>query len=158
MTETIDIARSWLSAQTVAEQEAIYAAHGIRWSAMLTLPYWDPVAFLVVDLMHNLFLGLLAYFITNVWGMSSEEADGLDGITHDPQKNRPSRTEIDEALRIVRQESLESLGGLPKRVLREVARDLGVKRWKTRKGKLIKQLQDMVSLVFYLMYVSNISD
>ena len=55
--QTVEIARRWLSAKTVVEQEAIYAAHGIRWSAMLTLPYWDPVAFLAVDLMHNLFLG-----------------------------------------------------------------------------------------------------
>ena len=32
---------------------------GIRWMALLWLPYFDPSRFVVVDAMHNLFLGLL---------------------------------------------------------------------------------------------------
>ncbi len=150
--ENIEIARRWLGAKTVEEQDKIYEAHGIRWSAMLTLPYWDPVAFLAIDLMHNLFLGLLAYFIMNVWGMSSEEADGLDGISEDPQKHKPSASEMDEARRILRHESLESLRALRLQALRELAKENGIRRWKTKKGKLVKRLQQLVRGVFSFSY------
>lgn len=33
------------------------SANGVRYSVLLSLPYFDPVRFTVVDIMHNLFLG-----------------------------------------------------------------------------------------------------
>ena len=45
----------------VDEQERSEAVHnsGIRWSELLRLPYFDASHFVVVDAMHNLFLGLV---------------------------------------------------------------------------------------------------
>ncbi|KAJ3502990.1 hypothetical protein NLJ89_g8636 [Agrocybe chaxingu] len=37
----------------------VVAETGIRWSELLRLPYFDPSRFVVVDAMHNLFLGLI---------------------------------------------------------------------------------------------------
>ena len=43
------------------EKERREAVHdsGIRWSELFRLPYFDPSCFVVVDAMHNLFLGLV---------------------------------------------------------------------------------------------------
>jgi len=41
-----------------ARNEAVHNT-GIRWSELLRLPYFDPSCFVVVDAMHNLFLGLV---------------------------------------------------------------------------------------------------
>ena len=35
----------------------------VRWSEMLRLPYFNPIRFLVVDLMHNLFLGISHWIV-----------------------------------------------------------------------------------------------
>jgi hypothetical protein len=143
--EHVKIAQKWLSATTIEERDSIYETTGIRWSELLTLPYWNPISHLAIDLMHNLFLGLLAYFITSVWGMSSDKSDGLDGITQDPQKKKPSSNDMEDARRIVRHEDLEVMRTLRVEVLREVAKELGVQRWKGKKSKVLKHLQDVVS-------------
>lgn len=41
-----------------ARNEAVHAT-GIRWSELLRLPYFDPSCSIIVDAMHNLFLGLV---------------------------------------------------------------------------------------------------
>lgn len=54
-------AEEWKSAETKSERDKIFKRHGVRWSELLRLPYWDPVRFVVVDGMHNLFLGLVQH-------------------------------------------------------------------------------------------------
>jgi len=39
----------------------------VRWSEMLRLPYLDPIRFLVVDPMHNLFLGIAHWIVKRLW-------------------------------------------------------------------------------------------
>ena len=39
----------------------------VQWSEMLRLPYFDPIRFLVVDLMHNLFLGIAHWTVKRLW-------------------------------------------------------------------------------------------
>src|SRR2546423_7602851 len=39
----------------------------VQWSEMLRLPYLDPIRFLVVDLMHNLFLGIAHWIVKRLW-------------------------------------------------------------------------------------------
>ena len=36
---------------------AAESRHGVRYSILLSLPYFDPVSFTAIDTMHNLFLG-----------------------------------------------------------------------------------------------------
>ncbi|KAF8584915.1 hypothetical protein K439DRAFT_1250516, partial [Ramaria rubella] len=52
------IANQWKTASTTKEQSEIYKAHGVRWSELWLLPYWDPVCQLVVDPMHCILEGL----------------------------------------------------------------------------------------------------
>ena len=50
-------AEAWLEAGT-AERERLYKERGFRWTALWTLPYFDPTRQVVVDGMHTIFLRL----------------------------------------------------------------------------------------------------
>ena len=56
-----EFATAWKNAPSEKYQEQIFEACGIRWSALLDLPYWDPVLYSVVELMHALDLGLFQH-------------------------------------------------------------------------------------------------
>ena len=56
-----EFAAMWKNALSEQYQEQIFEACGIRWSALLDLPYWDPVLCSVVDSMHALDLGLFQH-------------------------------------------------------------------------------------------------
>jgi hypothetical protein len=59
--ECLDAGQRWRDAETKKERDKIFKETGIRWSELLRLPYWDPTRFMVVDGMHNLFLGLVQF-------------------------------------------------------------------------------------------------
>ena len=49
--------RSILQSKSVSEKSKLESEHGCRYSILLELPYFDPVRMLLIDPMHNLFLG-----------------------------------------------------------------------------------------------------
>lgn len=57
--EYLASAQRYVNAADKHERETIFQETGIRWSELLRLPYFDPSRFVVVDAMHNLFLGLM---------------------------------------------------------------------------------------------------
>ncbi|KIK35994.1 hypothetical protein CY34DRAFT_95198 [Suillus luteus UH-Slu-Lm8-n1] len=59
-------AEEWKNAETKSVRDKVFERHGVRWSELLRLPYWDPVRFIVIDGMHNLFLGVVQYHFRNV--------------------------------------------------------------------------------------------
>jgi hypothetical protein len=81
------MADAWLNAPSKATRTRIFKETGIRWSELLRLPYWDPTRNIVVDAMHNLFLGLVRFHIRTVLGMqvagNPEEGDGYPPATSD---------------------------------------------------------------------------
>lgn len=52
---------------TKAEQVRLESALGCRYSELVKLPYFDAPKMLVVDPMHNLFLGTAKHFLKSVW-------------------------------------------------------------------------------------------
>jgi hypothetical protein len=52
-------AQLYLDAENEKERKEIVTTTGIRWSELYRLPYFDPSRMVVVDCMHNLFLGLI---------------------------------------------------------------------------------------------------
>lgn len=58
-TEYLTNSERYLNAKDKRERQTIFDETGIRWSELLRLPYFDPSRFVVVDAMHNLFLGLM---------------------------------------------------------------------------------------------------
>jgi hypothetical protein len=59
-------AEKYRDAQTIQEQGNIFREHGVRWSELWRLPYWDPTRMLVADPMHNLLEGLVHYHCRHV--------------------------------------------------------------------------------------------
>jgi hypothetical protein len=60
------VAQSWRDASSEQSREKIWQEHGIRWSELWLLPYFNPTKMLVVDAMHCLLLGLVQYYCRHV--------------------------------------------------------------------------------------------
>jgi hypothetical protein len=65
------IAESWRDAPSEEQRDGIFKEHGIRWTELWRLPYYDPTKMIVVDPMHCLLLGLILYFCRFVLGLQS---------------------------------------------------------------------------------------
>jgi len=57
--EIRELAQLYLDAENEKERKETVSTTGIRWSELYRLPYFDPSCMVVVDCMHNLFLGLV---------------------------------------------------------------------------------------------------
>lgn len=70
--------------KTVEDHVHIFKTHGVRYSVLVELEYWDIIDYHVVDSMHNLLLGLLAWNVQRFWAMKDENNanEGLDPITN----------------------------------------------------------------------------
>ncbi|RPD52425.1 hypothetical protein L226DRAFT_436666, partial [Lentinus tigrinus ALCF2SS1-7] len=64
------LAESWQAATSTKERTKLFKANGVRYSVLLQLPYWKPTQFVVLDTMHNLFLGLFQRHCRKVFGMN----------------------------------------------------------------------------------------
>lgn len=71
-------AAEWKSAMDADTRRAIYDKHGVFWTPLMRLKYWDPTRDLVLDPMHNLFIGFVGSHCREVWGMDAER-EGGDG-------------------------------------------------------------------------------
>jgi len=65
---------------STAAAESIVDQTGVRWSQLLRLPYFDPSRFVIVDAMHNLFLGLIHKHFTGILGIQ---------LLPDKEKDKP---------------------------------------------------------------------
>lgn len=66
-TNHCQVASTLTNFRTKAQQEAKESNAGCRYSELVRLPYFDPPRMLVVDPMHNLFLGTAKHYLKNIW-------------------------------------------------------------------------------------------
>jgi hypothetical protein len=101
--EHIQCARRWRDSQTTKEQETLFKDHGIRWSSLLDLPYWNPILFTAIEPMHVFDAGLFQTHCRQVWGIDTTALSG-DGLT--PQSamavSRPSDSELGKWYEVIR--------------------------------------------------------
>lgn len=62
-------ASAYKAAQTKEERLKITEQSGVRWSELLRLPYFDISRCVIIDSMHNLFLGLIKTHFTRILGI-----------------------------------------------------------------------------------------
>lgn len=72
-TEHIRHAQDWRETQGQKRRDH-FKLHGIRWSELLRLRYWDPTRFTLLDAMHNLFLGELRHHCLRIWGLKTADS------------------------------------------------------------------------------------
>ena len=73
------LATCWRDAESEKDRKDIFDATGLRWSALLTLPYWDPVKYAVIESMHALDLGLFEHHVRSLFQIELD-VDGGDGM------------------------------------------------------------------------------
>ncbi|KAF8573362.1 hypothetical protein K439DRAFT_1650019 [Ramaria rubella] len=61
-----EYATQWRDVTTSTKQEKIFHLHGVRWSELWQLSYWNPTCQLVVDSMHCILEGLVRYHSMDV--------------------------------------------------------------------------------------------
>jgi len=115
-------AEGWRNAQTAAEQANLFKKHGIRWSELLRLPYWDPTKHIVIDSMHGFYLRMFSRHIRDIWGMgvAFKDGNGLVGPSFDSLEEK----DVIEGEQILRLGSNDQLGGLQELVLRYLCHQL----------------------------------
>ena len=102
----IERAKQWRDCGSEADRDACFKAHGVRWSVLLELPYWNPILFSVVDSMHAAYLGLVQSHCRKIWRINLT-AGGGEGTTILPAKHvsRPSDDVLSRWLAIIRDSS-----------------------------------------------------
>lgn len=73
-------AYAWLEAPSKKARTALYKKNGVRWCELLRLPYWDPTRFVIIDAMHNLFLGVVQNHFRDLLGMDIEGSDDVETL------------------------------------------------------------------------------
>lgn len=71
-------AEEWKEAPSERRREQLFKSSGIRYSSLLDLPYWRPTRYVVIDTMHNLFLGLFQRHCRRIFGMDVTAGSGDD--------------------------------------------------------------------------------
>jgi hypothetical protein len=101
--QQIQHAISWRDAESIGEQETLFKNHGIRWSPLLDLPYWNPVLFTAIEPMHTFDSGLFQNHCRKVWGIDVS-APGGDGMafTTAMAGSRPPNADLERWYDIIR--------------------------------------------------------
>jgi hypothetical protein len=81
--EHLTAAVDWRDAQTDAERKKLFERNGVRWSELLRLPYWNSTRCIVIDGMHNLWLGVTKYHLQDIVGIDASK------ISENPKPARP---------------------------------------------------------------------
>lgn len=143
------MAEQWQSIDTYAGREAFYKKHGVRYSELLRLPYWDVVRWTVPDPMHNGYINVLGHHNKDFMGMQIDTVDG-DGSLPPPTQSTPDALETENAWRHVRWSPLEELKKLKLPVLQALATRAALRAKTDEKKPLVNALQRFVRTMFSL--------
>lgn len=93
----------WKDVESKQHQE-IFEVCGLQWSALLDLPYWDPLCYTVIGSMHVLDLGLFCTHCLKIFQISSKQLGG-DGTIMKPSlvklKQVPSQKQLSQCLEVI---------------------------------------------------------
>ncbi|PLW35646.1 hypothetical protein PCASD_10226 [Puccinia coronata f. sp. avenae] len=111
--EVREAAAKWQSADTWVKRKKLFADSGVRYTPLLQLPYIRPVSHLVVEPMHNIFLGILKFHGQTVLGLKAPKEEKT--ISNSPLEakilgpDQSSNSEDDEDI-FVQTELKQTLG------------------------------------------------
>ena len=131
-------AEAWRDMPSVAQRKAAFKLNSTRWSALLDLPYWDPIRFTVIDSMHNHYLGLLQDHCRKIWGMNID-------VTEEDDQPTPSAEDVAAALDIFYTGTAQQLSTCTRAVIKHLCNLLSVRYKKTSKAHMINRLLEHVS-------------
>ncbi len=137
--EYIALAEQWRDA-SLAQRVKLFEKHGVRYSELLRLPYWDPVKFVVIDSMHALLLTNIKHHCRRLWGMDIKADDSENqGDKRKRKKGPPTPEEMEVAFDVLRRGTCEDLRKLKLGVLSQLCLEVSLPTG-GKKNKLIDQL------------------
>ena len=120
----------------------MFGEHGLRWSELLRLPYWDPTRYTLLDAMHNLFLGELHHHCLTLWGMKTADGRMAPGTVpknaakvHSPDEQRVCLEKLAAALSVTHP-SIKTVAQTRKDYLSTVAAFNAVPLTRANPGKI----------------------
>ena len=119
-------AEDWKDAETAGERKHLFKQTGVRWTLFWRLDYYNPTKMGTVDVMHNLFLGLVQFHVREVLGVEDAQAEEDHSITIE---------ELEKARRGVAALNLKALNHLRVSVLKVLCTENGIDISGARKPK-----------------------
>lgn len=149
------IARQWRDACNRRDRDTLFDKHGLRWSELLRLPYWDPTQYAVVDAMHNLFLGELRHHCMDVWGINVK--DYKDKTVKKMSSHTPEEQQkcLDRLVAALRKGALGSVTQLRKGYIVALAQLNNISPMKMTKREYAKSLLTWVCIQFTTLIVHD---
>ncbi|KAJ3547089.1 hypothetical protein NMY22_g1789 [Coprinellus aureogranulatus] len=137
----------WRDANPETRDKLRKTQHPARYTALLKLPYFEPVTFTVIDTMHNLFLGLFKRHCRHVWGMNVKLEDG-DGLYRSLGQipSIPDEEDMEAGRLAFARIDTASIRKLKKGVLYYLCEEAGLRRG-GKKADLLKELCRKASCV-----------
>ncbi|OBZ80959.1 hypothetical protein A0J61_10992, partial [Choanephora cucurbitarum] len=108
-----EYAKEWLKTSSEAERKRKEKENGTHWSVLLDLPYFDPIRYVGIDIMHNLLLGLTKKMAT-IW--TNPTTVGRNTV---PPMLSPAR--LKEMQSLLEQKLVLPLGHAGSSIAREIA-------------------------------------
>ena len=132
-------AKEWLDATSKSKRKALFKKHGVRWSELLRLSYWDPILWVVVDGMHTLLLGITRHHFRVVIGTKWDERDDeVDSVLHN---QTPKEVHLEKGRRLLGSQgtTVKQLESLPIPALRQLCIEYDVIQAVTQMGHRVKK-------------------
>lgn len=80
-------AEDWRDAETASKRKRLFKQTGVRWTPLWKLDYYDPTRMATIDVMHNLFLGLVQFHVREVLGVEDAQAEEDRQVTIEELEN-----------------------------------------------------------------------
>ncbi|EGG02561.1 uncharacterized protein MELLADRAFT_110079 [Melampsora larici-populina 98AG31] len=96
-----EAALDWYQATTLADRKRLFDQNGVRYSPLLELPYLLPISHVVVEPMHNIFLGILRYHGQALMGLKIDKkamAIDYDNDSESEDEDKLDMNDIQEEL------------------------------------------------------------
>jgi hypothetical protein len=127
-------ADQWRDAESKAKQNALFKEHGLRWSPLLLLPYWQPSAWTITEAVHVILLGLIPRHCRDLLGLNFKDLPSDDTVD-DP----PSPSQLKKAKKILESGHPGRLQSLTLNVLRFLCVEKGTPLPAPKKGRRTKR-------------------
>ena len=110
------VAHMYKDAPSESEQPELFQAYGLRWSALLDLPYWNPVLYAIIDSMHALDLGLFQHHCRKLFQINITVPGGDGFMEPPPVKDKRSSdiSSLIDCTQCIRRNEVDMLGQLVK--------------------------------------------
>ena len=128
------LAKGWRDAESKATQNSLFKAHGIRWSPLLLLPYWQPSAWTITEAVHVVLLGLIPRHCRDLLGLNFKDlpSDDLDD-------DSPPPSQLEKARKVLDSGTPGKLQSLSLKVLRFLCLERGIPLPPPKKGRRTKR-------------------